>query len=463
MNKSVDMTEGNAIKHILLFALPMVIGNIFQQLYNLADSVVVGRMIGSDALGAIGATGSISFFFFAICNGIGSGGGIITSQFFGAHDEKRVKSCIANVGYIMIFFPLVVGFISFFLAEPMLNLLDTPIEYMRDAVLYTKIMCIGLFFVSIYNYVSSMLRALGDSRTPLYFLIFSCIINIILDIIFVKITLPYNLGVAGAGVATILSQVIAGALCLIFAFKTNPYFKLEREHTKYQPDIIISAVKLGIPLSLQFSMIAISTMALQRVVNSFGPIAVSAFTATSRIEQLIHQPYQTIGASLSTYCGQNYGAKKNKRVIEGYRKSMIIMFVFSLLMLPVMQFFGRPITSLFVKDAPEVVEMGAMALRISSFFYVFLGIIYVVRGVLTGIGDAVFAFINGIVEVIGRFTVPFILTAFTPLGVWGIWWSVGIVWLMSGATAWLRYLKYYNHVKNESSEASDTEDESGDA
>ena len=190
---------------------------------------------------------------------------------------------------------------------------------------------------------------------------------------------------------------------------------------------------------MQFSMIAISCMALQRVVNNFGPVAVAAFTATSRIEQLIHQPYQTLGAALSTYSGQNYGAKKYDRVIQGYKKGMLMMAIFSFAMLPVMQFLGSGITGLFVKDE-EVIRMGAISLRITSIFYVFLGIIYMVRGVLNGVGDAFFSLINGITEVIGRFTVPFLLTAIPLIGLWGIWWSVGIVWFLSAATAWFRYL-----------------------
>ena len=180
-------------------------------------------------------------------------------------------------------------------------------------------------------------------------------------------------------------------------------------------------------------------MALQRVVNNFGPVAVAAFTATSRVEQVIHQPYQTLGAALSTFSGQNFGAKKKDRVILGYRKAMLMMAIFSLIMLPVIQIFGAGITRLFVEDA-EVIEMGAKALRITSWFYVFLGLIYMVRGVLNGIGDATFSLINGITEVVGRFTVPVALTAIAAIGVWGIWWSVGIVWFMSGATAYLRYL-----------------------
>lgn len=432
----MNMTEGNTVKLLISFSIPMLIGNIFQQLYNLADSVIVGQIIGADALAAIGATGSITFFFFALCNGIGSGGGIITSHFFGEGDDNKVKNCIVNTAFIMIVVPLVIGSIAFFAAKPILIFLNTPEAILADSVAYMQIMCCNLFLVSAYNFVSSILRALGDSKTPLYFLIFSCILNVILDLIFV-----YNLhlGVIGAGVATLISNILCSILCLIFAFKTNPYFQIKRDSLHLNRDILWKCLKLGVPLSLQFSMIAISCMALQKVVNNFGAVAVAAFTATSRVEQVIHQPYQTLGAALSTYSGQNYGAKKFNRLIQSYKKSMLMMMIFSFAMLPVMQFFSKGIIRLFVND-PQVIEMGSRALQITSWFYVFLGIIYMVRGVLNGVGDAFFSFVNGITEIVGRFTVPFILTAVSFIGLWGIWWSVGVVWFLSAATAWFRYL-----------------------
>ena len=430
------MTEGSPVRLLLAFSVPMLIGNIFQQLYNLVDSVIVGQFVGAQALAAIGATGSITFFFFALCNGIGAGGGIVTSHFFGEGNTDKVKNCIANTAYIMLVIPTTIGAIAFFTAGPILRLLNTPDSIMADSKAYMQIMCVCMVMISVYNFASSMLRALGDSKTPLYFLIFSCILNGVLDVIFV-----YNLklGVWGAGIATLISNMVCGILCLVFAFKTNPYFKMSRGDWRVNPVILGRCIKLGVPLSLQFSLIAISCMALQRVVNSFGPVAVAAFTATSRIEQLIHQPYGTLGTALSTYTGQNYGAKKHDRIIEGYRKSMLMMAIFTVLMIPLIQIFGSPITRLFVKE-PEVIEMGARALRITSWFYIFLGVIYVVRGVLNGIGDATFALINGVTEVVGRFVVPVALCAVAAIGVWGIWWSVGIVWFLSGLTAWLRYL-----------------------
>ncbi|MCR4896804.1 MAG: MATE family efflux transporter [Lachnospiraceae bacterium] len=434
----LNMTEGNPVSLIIKFSIPMLIGNLFQQLYNLVDSVIVGQFVGADALAAIGATGSVTFLFFALCNGIGSGGGIITSQFFGKGNVDEIKSCIVNTGYIMLVFPLVVGAIAYILTSPVLALLDTPPEIMADAVAYMKIMCVGIVFVSLYNYASSMLRALGDSKTPLYFLIFSCLLNTGLDLLFVVV---FHMSVVGAGIATVISQFVSGISCLVYAVLRNEYFRMEKKDLRFDAAISVKILKLGIPLSLQFSLIAISCMALQKVVNSYGKVAVAAFTATSRIEQIIHQPYQTLGAALSTFTGQNYGANKKQRIVEGYHKGFLLMVVFSLLMLPVIQLFGEGITRIFVTDE-AVIEMGAKALRITSFFYAMLGMIYVVRGVLNGLGDSFFALLNGIVEVIGRFTVPFLLTAIPVIGVWGIWWSVGVVWSVSGITAWMRYLYF---------------------
>ncbi len=455
--KVLNMTEGSPIKLLITFSIPMLIGNIFQQVYNLADSIIVGQLIGSDALAAIGATSSITFFFFALCNGFGSGGGIITSQAFGRGDEKEIKNCIANISYIMIVMPFIVGTVAFFLTGPLLRVLNTPEGILPDAIIYMKTMCVGLMFVSVYNLSSSLLRALGDSKTPLFFLIFSCILNVGLDLLFVSV---FHMGVFGAGVATLIAQFVSGVTCLIYAIKVNHYFRLKKEDLTANRQIIRNVVKLGVPLSLQFSLIAISCMALQRVVNSFGAVAVAAFTATSRVEQMIHQPYQTTSAALSTYCGQNYGAKKSERLVEGYHKALLLMVIFTVVMVPLMQIFGKPIMAIFVKEQ-DVIDMGAKALQITSWFYIFLGVIYVIRGVLNGLGDAFFAMLNGIVEVIGRFVVPIMLTGIPALGLWGIWWSVGIVWFLSGATAWMRYAlckgKYGITGKSESEVRSEIE------
>lgn len=440
----LNMTEGDTAKLLIKFSIPMLLGNLFQQIYNLVDSVVVGQYVGANALAAIGATGSIVFLFIALCNGIGSGGGIVVSQFFGARNDDKVKNSLANVAYLMMGMAIAVCVISYIIAPWILRLLKTPAEIINDSISYVRMMCLGLPLVAVYNYSSSMLRALGDSKGPLYFLIVSSIINVVLDIFFVK---TLNMSVFGAALATVIAQMIAGILCVVYAIFTNDYFKLNKSNYEADTYVIKETVRLGIPMSLQFALIAISSMGLQAVVNSFGAVAVAAFTATSRIEQLVHQPYTSLGQALATYSGQNYGAKKIDRIKEGFKKSTYMMLVLSVLLLLLMQFFGENIVSLFVNDA-AVISMGGTGLKITSLFYAVLGMIYVTRGTQNGIGDATFAFINGIVEVIARIILPAFIVTLPVFGVWGIWWSAGLVWFISAVFCVWRYISYKRKVLN---------------
>lgn len=437
-SKTLNMTEGNPVNLLILFAIPMLIGNVFQQMYNLVDSVIVGKFVGADALAAVGSTNSVSFLFFALCNGIGSGGGIITAQQFGAGNEDNVKKSIVNAGYILMIGSIFMGIVAFFLSDVVLRFMATPEEIMNDSLTYMRMQCIGLPLVAIYNHSSSMLRALGDSRTPLYFLIFSCLLNVVLDLWFVC---GFEMGIFGAALATMIAQVIAGVGCLLYAIKFNAYFWMEKRHFKPEKQMIWGAVRLGVPLSLQYSLIAISCMALQRVVNGFGAAVMAAFTATSRVEQLLHQPYGTLSTALSTYSGQNLGAKNLERIKLGFKKSMIMMSIFSIAMLPIMQFGSEFIVKLFVND-PEVVHYGVIAMKITSLFYLFLGTIYMTRGVLNGVGDAMFALINGVVEVIGRIVLPVGLTMIPFIDVWGIWWSTALTWVISAFFCVLRYVSW---------------------
>lgn len=442
-SKTLNMTQGNPTKLLIIFAVPMLIGNIFQQMYNLVDSVIVGKFVGADALAAIGATNSVSFLFFSLCNGIGSGGGIVTAQQFGTGHEENTKKSIINAGYIMLIGSLVMGVVAFVASQAVLHFMETPEEIMQDAVLYMQMQCVGLPLIAVYNHSSSMLRALGDSRTPLYFLIFASILNVGLDLWFVC---GFEMGVFGAALATIIAQFVAGIGCLIYAVKFNSYFHFEKRHFKPEKSLIWGAVRMGVPLSLQFSLVAISCMGLQRVVNSFGAVVIAAFTAVSRVEQLLHQPYGTLSAALSTYSGQNLGANRIDRIKLGFQKSMIMMAIFSFVMLPVMQFGGEAIISLFVNDA-EVIYFGALAMKITSWFYFFLGTINIIRGVLNGIGDAAFALINGVVEVVVRVTLPIALTGTAVLGVLGIWWAAGLTWMISAFFCWLRYVSWKRKLK----------------
>nr|MBR4280171.1 MATE family efflux transporter [Clostridia bacterium] len=438
-NQTVDMTRGNITRLLIQFAIPMLIGNLFQQAYNLGDSMIVGQFLGSDALAAVGATGSVTFLFFSICNGISSGCSVVAAQSYGSGDEALTKRAIANAAYIMFITALIMGVAAYLAAPSVLQMMDTHPSILPDATVYMRMSCIGVPLIAVYNYTSSMLRALGDSRTPLYFLIFSCFLNLVMDVLFVC---GFHMGVFGAALATIIAQVIAGFGCLIFALKRNPYFKLSREDLHPDRDIISKSVKIGLPMAFQWSLIAVSSTALQTFVNSFDSTdIVAAFTATNRIENLLHQPYGSISAALATFAGQNYGAKNIERVKAGLKHGLLLSAIYTAFMMLLFLFFSEPVMRLFVKEA-AVIKLGAQAMRLTSWFFIFLAIIYMSRGILNGVGDALFALINGVVEVICRIGLPLLIVLIPGVGHWSIWWTAGITWGISALFCLLRYFSW---------------------
>ncbi|MBR3812839.1 MAG: MATE family efflux transporter [Spirochaetaceae bacterium] len=430
-----DMTVGSPSKHLLSFALPLLFGNLFQQLYNMVDSVIVGRFVGANALGAVGACGSLNFLFFSLSSGLALGIGIIVSQYFGAGDEKNVRTMIANSIYVLASAVVVVSTIAVVFAPLIMRFLRTPDEIIKDATLYLQITGGGMVFITLYNGISAILRALGDSKTPLYFLVLSSIINIILDLVFVVLL---HWGVAGVAIATVIAQTVSGVACLVFSIKKISYFRLTKKELELNWRFVGLAFKLGIPIALQNSLIAISCVVLQSVVNSFGALAVAAFTITNRIEMLVQQPYGSLGMATSTFSGQNIGAHKIERVNQGLARGALMAFIFSALMLPVMYLFGHAICSIFVKDE-DVITMGMKALRITSWCYFPLGMIYVPRGLLNGAGDTTFSMINGITEVICRVSFSLILTKIAFIGVWGIWATNGATWTLTAIVCVIRY------------------------
>ena len=449
---SVNMSTGRPMGLLVRFALPLLIGNLFQQAYNLADSIIVGRFIGAGALAAVGATGSVSFLFFSVCNGISSGGGIVTAQYFGAGDDDKVRRAIVNSAYLMFSTSFFMGLLAFVLTPRVLHWMGTPADILPDSITYMRMMCLSVPLIGVYNYAASMLRALGDSKTPLYFLIVACLLNVVLDLVFV---LALGMGVFGAALATMIGQLLAGVGCLAFARRSNPYFMLSRREMTVDWAIVRHAVRLGLPMALQWSMIAVSTTALQSVVNRFGTTTVAAFTATNRIDQLTQQPFGSLGMALSTFAGQNYGAGKIDRVRHGLRDGFIVMASFSGVMLVVIQLLRMSIIRVFVSEA-EVIALGGRALALTSCFYIFLGTIYITRGTLNGVGDTLFSLINGGIEVLCRIFLPMGLILIPGVGVWGIWWTAGLTWGVSAAACLLRY--FYWRAKRARLKASATEE-----
>ena len=330
-----------------------------------------------------------------------------------------------------------VTLIGVIFARPILQLLQTPAVYINDSIAYFRVTCIGIIGVAFYNGVAALLRAVGDSKTPLYFLILSSIINVGLDLLFV---ICFDMGVVGVGLATIIAQAVSAIVSMIYAFHKVSYFRLSRKDLHPDYSMIRDSFRLGAPVAFQNSMIAVSCIALQAVVNGFGPDVASAYTITGRIEQLVQQPYGSLGMALTSYAGQNIGAKKQERVVEGFRKATLIVLIFSLIMLPLFFFFGKYICGIFVKEeAADVIALGAKALRITSPFYFALGMIYVPRAVLNGCGDTGFAMINGLTEVVCRILFSNILTRIAFLDYWGIWITTGLTWGVTALVCVVRY------------------------
>lgn len=433
--RTTDMTVGSPLRHIFLFTLPLLIGNLFQQFYNVVDSLVVGNYVGADALAAVGTCGSLGFLFFSLSSGLAVGIGILASQYFGARDDRLIRATISNAAYILLIAGTAVSLLGYGGAPAFLRLLQVPEQIYPLSLTYLRVTSLGTVAVALYNGVASLLRALGDSKSPLYFLILSCVLNIILDLAFV---LYLDWSVFGVALATVLSQCFSFLVSVLYAWRRVSYFQLTRGEWRPRKHIILRCMKLGIPMALQSSLISISCLVLQGVVNSFGQTVMAAYTVVVKIEQLVQMPFTSLNTALTSFAGQNKGAGEIQRVKQGYRASSLLVLAMSLLMIPFFWFLGSWTVRCFVKE-PEVIAIGAKALRIDCFFYFFLGMIYVPRGILNGCGDARFSLINGMAEVVCRILFAGVLTRLAPIGFWGIWLTQGLTWMVTGLVCIHRY------------------------
>lgn len=434
-NLSIDMTNGSETGHILRFTLPLLLGNLLQQLYNVADTIIVGKCLGDDALAAVGATGSITYLFCTLCIGLSIGTGIIISQYFGARMLKNMKSAVLNSAIVTALFAVAVSVVSIIFAEPLLIFLNTPSALLPMSVEYMQIACAGTIAVAAYNWINAVMRSLGDAKSPLIILAAASVANVALDLLFVMV---FNMGVGGAALATVIAQGGSAVGGIVYAFRKNESIRLDKEDLKPEKQMMIRCMKTGLPIAGQNALVSVSMVALQRVTNTFGETVMAAYTASMRIEQLVQQPFSSLNAAVSTFAGQNIGAEKTERAINGYKTAMKASIVFAVVMVAVFMAFGGAITGLFV-SGDEVIEIGAMALRLTSVFYVFLGTIHVTRGFLNGAGDTGYALINGAVEVVSRILFSLILTAIPAIGYVGIWLTTCITWLLTAVISVVRY------------------------
>jgi len=424
-----DLTTGNPLKLIFIFSIPLLIGNIFQQFYNIADIVIVGRTLGMNALAAVGAVAPLFFLIMFIIVGLTNGFAVITGQRFGAKDYDGVRRSVTMSVILSTFFTVVFSVLCLCLMENILIWMNVPQEIRHDAYLYIQIVVLGLFTSTFYNLLASVVRALGDSKTPLYFLIFSSILNVFLAILFIKC---FHWGVPGSAVALVVSQIVSVVLCIFYVKKFFPILHLKHEDWKFSfredMGFAFEHLNVGVPMAFQFSIIGVSIIIIQSVCNSFGSDVIAAMTAALRIEQIATLPMVSFGVALSAFVAQNFGANNFRRIKISVKKASIINFHLSVVMAFVMHFWGSMIVALFIgKDNPHIIKIAHDYLFISSLFYFFLSQIFIYRNALQGLGRAKIPLLASIGELIMRSYAAIYLAV--KFGYIGMFFSGPIAWV----------------------------------
>lgn len=424
-----DMTNGSPSKHILGFAVPMLFGMLFQQFYNLVDTIIVGKTLGVEALAGVGATGSINFMIIGFCMGVCNGFVIPVAQCFGAKKPADLRKYVFN-GYICsIVFAIVLTLASVIFCRRILIVMNTPADIIDHAYNYIVVIFIGIPTVFLYNMVSGVIRSLGDSKTPVVFLVLSSIINVVLDFFLILVC---KMGVAGAGWATVTSQLISGLTCLIYMYKKYDILKGDKSERVLDRRFITNLCMNGVPMGLQYSITAIGSTILQAAVNTLGSTYVAAMTAGSKMFNFTCCPFDALGSTMATYAGQNVGAAKIKRLGQGVRSAMIIGSVYSVLSLIALYFTTDYIALLFVNASETtIIALTRQFILASACFYIPLTGVNVVRFCIQGMGFSVFAISAGILEMIGRAIAAIILIP--SIGFMGACLASPIAWIAADA------------------------------
>jgi len=430
-----DLTTGHEGKQIFVFALPMLLGNVFQQLYNIVDTIIIGQYIGSDALAAAGASFPVIFVLISLVIGITIGTNIIIAQYYGAKDINNIKKAIDTTFIFLFFASIVLTILGLTLSEYVFRLIALPENLIPMAMEYFNVFAIGLVFMFMYNATSAVLRGLGDSVTPLYFLIISTILNIIFDLVFV---LVFKWGVSGVAFATVLAQAIAFFMAIIYLNRTHKLVRFHLIGLTFSKDIFIKSIRVGIPSGLQHTFVALGMMALISIVNTFGTATIAAYTIAVRVDSFAAMPAMNLSRALSTFVGQNIGAGKTSRVKNGLIYTLIMTSIISIMVTFAAYFFGHEIMGVFTSDE-EVISIGRTYLVIVSSFYLIFSAMFVTNGVLRGAGDTLASmFITLLSLWLLRIPISYLLSE--SYGAIGIWWGIPIAWIF-GLLASLIYYR----------------------
>lgn len=402
-----DLTTGSPMRLILGFAVPMLLGLLFQQFYNMVDTIVVGKFLGVSALASVGSTGSINFMINGFCIGVCSGFAIPIAQRFGAGDYHGLRKFTANAGWLSAAFAVVMTAVVGVLCMDILRWMQTPEDIIQGAYDYIFIIFLGIPVTYLYNMLSGIIRSLGDSRTPVYFLLLSSVMNIFLDVFTI---LVMGMGVDGPAYATVVSQGISGLLCLVYMIKHYPVLKMTEEEKKPDLNMMKILCSMGIPMGLQYSITAIGSVVLQAAVNSLGSMAVAAVSAGNKVSMFFCCPFDALGGTMATFAGQNVGAGKLDRVREGVKMASIIGIVYSVIAFAVLALGGKYIALLFLDAGEtEIIDQVSIFLIGNSMFYIPLVFVNVVRFAIQGMGFSTFAILAGVCEMAARTFVGFFL------------------------------------------------------
>ena len=438
-----DMTVGKPAKMILNFTIPVFMGNVFQQFYNMADAIIVGKFVGTKGLAAVGSTGTIMFLIIGFLMGLTAGFTVLTSQKFGAGKMDEMRQSVGNAAILSVLISVIMTAVSMLGMRSLLTFMHTPEDIFQDAYAYIMIICGGIFAQVLYNILASILRALGNSKTPLYFLILAAVLNIVLDLAFIIV---FHMGVAGAAWATVTAQGVSGLLCLVYIVKCVPELRLHRDDWKFRWDLSRKEIEVGIPMGLQYSITAIGTMMVQSALNILGSYAVAAFTAGNKIENIFTQAYVALGTTMATYNAQNVGARKLDRVRSGFNCAHIMGVIYAIITGVIIFFFGKYFSYLFISDnAAEVIPMVDIYVKCVAVFFIPLHFVNVLRNGIQGMGYGLLPMLAGVAELTGRGVTATVAAAHKSY--FGACMASPVAWILAGGLLIAMYFYVMKDMK----------------
>lgn len=436
-----DMTTGDPGKIICGFTLPIFIGNVFQQFYNMADTMIVGKFVGTKALAAVGSTGTIMFLIMGFILGMTAGFTVLTAQKFGAGDMRAMRRTVGSAAVLSAVMSVIMTAVSMLCMKRLLVFMRTPADIFEDAYAYIMIICAGIFAQMLYNLLASILRALGNSKVPLYFLILSAFLNIVLDLVFIIV---FHMGAAGAAYATVVSQGVSGILCLVYIVRSVPLLHLTKEDWRPRGYLLRIQLSVGLPMALQYSITAVGTMMVQTSLNMLGSIQVAAFTAANKIEQIVTQAYVAMGTTMATYCAQNIGAGDVGRIRKGFKSITIMGSLYSVIAAALIMTGGKYLTYLFLSgDVSEIMHSVDIYLKCVGIFFIPLTIVNVYRNGIQGMGYGLLPMLAGVAELAGRGSVAIIAARMKSYT--GVCLASPAAWVLAGGLLLAMYYYIMNH------------------